>query len=115
MHLFGHPVFWLCQDPNQPNTVYASVVHSTHGGIFVTTNLQAGASSTWTPLPTPPRTEGHPATIQVLNDGKVVCVYSGRRNPAFTPSSGVFVYDPIQRTWSDVSSPGMPAPSPPLP
>ena len=107
LHLFEHPVFWLCPDPSQPNTVYASVVHSTQGGVFVTTNLQAGANSTWTKLPTPPRTEGHPATIQVLNDGKVVCVYSGHRNPGFTVSSGVFVFDPIQRIWSDVSSPGM--------
>lgn len=108
LHFFGHPVFWLCLDPNDPNTLYASVVHSTSGGIFVSTNIQAGANSVWTKLPNPPRTEGHPACVQVLNDGQVVCTYSGHRTPSgFSASSGVFVFDPIQRTWRDVSAPGM--------
>ena len=107
LHNFGHPVFWLCPDPKNSNTIYASVVHSTLGGIFVSTNIQTGASSTWTKLPNPPRTEGHPACVQVLNDGQVVATYSGHRTPAFTASSGVFLYNPAQGTWTDVSSPSM--------
>jgi photosystem II stability/assembly factor-like uncharacterized protein len=107
IHNFGHPVFWLALDPNNPNRMYASVVHSTAGGIFVSNNLQNGSSSTWTKLSNPPRTEGHPATVTVLNDGKVLCTYSGHRAPGFTASSGVFLYDPSSTTWTDLSDPGM--------
>jgi hypothetical protein len=44
-----------------------------------------------------------------LNDGKVVCTFSGRRTAAgaFTTSSGVFIYDPIANSWTDVSHPDM--------
>lgn len=107
VHNFGHPVFWVALDPTNANRLYASVVHSTAGGIFVSNNIQTGASSTWTKLSNPPRTEGHPATIVVLNDGKVVCTYSGHRASAFTASSGVFIYDPTTLTWTDISDPGM--------
>ncbi len=115
LHSFGHPVFWLAADPNNAGRMYASVVHfggtqgSQQGGIYITNDLTAGASSTWTKLPNPPRTEGHPATIEVLNDGKMVCTFSGRRNSAgaFTNSSGVFIYDPVAATWTDVSEAGM--------
>jgi hypothetical protein len=107
LHNFGHPVFWISLDPTNANRIYASVVHSTAGGIFVSNNIQSGASSTWTKLANPPRTEGHPAAIVVLDDGKVVCTYSGRRAPGFTASSGVFIYDPSTLSWTDVSDPGM--------
>jgi hypothetical protein len=115
IHAFNHPVFWLAIDPNNQNTMYASVIHfggtqgSQLGGIYKTTNLNNLAASTWTKLPNPPRTEGHPASIEVLNDGKVVCTFSGRRNlsGAFTASSGVFIYDPTANAWTDVSSNGM--------
>jgi len=107
LHAFGHPVFWLALDPTAPNRMYASVIHSTAGGVFVSQDIQNGAASTWTKLPNPPRTEGHPACIVVLNDGKVLCSYSGHRTTAFTASSGVFLYNPANNTWSDVSDPGM--------
>ena len=110
VHTFSHPVFWVALDPNNNNRVYASVIHSTAGGVFVSNDLQDAAASVWTKLPNPPRTEGHPATIVVLNDGNVVCTYSGHRAPstsAFTASSGVFIYHPASGTWSDVSDPGM--------
>lgn len=112
--VFNHPVFWLAIDPNNSNRMYASVIHfggtqgAQQGGIYVTDNLNAGASAIWTKLPNPPRTEGHPASIVVLNDGMVVCTFSGRRAAnAFTPSSGVFLYDPTNNTWTDRSDPGM--------
>jgi hypothetical protein len=115
LHSFGHPVYWLALDPNNAERMYASVIHfggtqsSQLGGIYTTTNLSSGAASTWSKLANPPRTEGHPACIQVLNDGKLICTFSGRRNSSgtFTNSSGVFLYDPVLNSWSDKSDAGM--------
>ncbi len=115
LHAFGHPVFWITADPNNPDRMYASVVHygsggtSSQGGIWMTNNLTALGSSAWVHLPSPPRTEGHPASIEVLNDGKMVCTFSGRINSSgsFTASSGVFLYDPGAGSWTDVSDPNM--------
>jgi hypothetical protein len=109
-HAFGHPVFWLAIDPNDSNKMYASVINAASGtgaagGVWMTSNLNALGASTWVHLPNPPRTEGHPACISVLNDGKVLCTYSGHINTsgAFTGSSGVFLYNPATSTWADVS------------
>lgn len=113
MHLFSHPVFWLALDPNNINRAYASVIHysggSGVGGIYQCNNFLSLGFSTWTLLPDPPRTQKHPASIVVLNDGKMVCTFSGRRNSSgtFTNSSGCFIYDPVANSWSDVSDPGM--------
>lgn len=113
LHSFNHPVFWLAIDPNNSNTMYASVIHygngAGQGGIWVTNDMNKGSASTWTKLPNPPRTEGHPASIQVLKNGLVVCTFSGRRNSSgtFTNSSGVFVYDPKTGSWADRSHSGM--------
>jgi photosystem II stability/assembly factor-like uncharacterized protein len=113
LHFFNHPVYWLAIDPNNPNRAYASVIHYNGGagigGIYMTNDLQNLSTSTWTLLPDPPRTEKHPACIAVLNDGKMVCSYSGRIAPTynFTASSGIFIYDPDANTWSDVSDEGM--------
>jgi photosystem II stability/assembly factor-like uncharacterized protein len=113
LHTFGHPVFWIALDPSNPNRAYASVIHyaggSGIGGIYRCDNLQNGSTSTWTLLAAPPRTEKHPASINVLTDGTVVCSFSGRRNSAgsFTNSSGVFTYNPTSGVWTDVSDPGM--------
>ena len=115
LHTFSHPVFWLAIDPNNQNTMYASVIHfggtqgAQLGGIYKTNDLNNLGACTWTKLPNPLRTEGHPTTIVVLNDGKVVCTFSARRNNSgvFTASSGVFIYDPALNTWTDVSNSGM--------
>ena len=107
LHDFGHPVYWIVPDPNNANRMYASVVnHSANlGGIWVSNNINLGVASTWTRITPPGRTEGHPGTIQVLNDGTVLCSFNGRRNPAgtFTQSSGVFIYNPGLQQWSDKS------------
>jgi photosystem II stability/assembly factor-like uncharacterized protein len=103
VHDFGHSVVFLALDPSNADTLYASVVHHTAGGVFRTTNLGAGASSTWTQLPNPPRTEGHPYNLVVLKDGSLVATYSGRRTTAFTESSGVFVLAAGASSWTDVS------------
>ena len=109
LHDFVHPVIGLALDPNDTNRMYASVIHSTLGGIYVSSNIQNGAASTWTRLANPPRTEGHPFNIHVLNDGTLVCTYSGRRNSsgAFTASSGVFVSTDGGASWLDRSHTGM--------
>ena len=112
LHVFNHPVFWITLDPSNPNRAYASVIHynggSGTGGIYICNDLQNLATSAWTLLPNPPRTEKHPAGIVVLNDGKMVCSYSGRRTSSgFTKSSGVFIYDPVGNNWTDVSDAGM--------
>jgi hypothetical protein len=107
VHTFNHPVFWVALDPSDQKTMYASVIHSTLGGVFVSHDIQNGATSTWTKLPNPPRTQGHPASIVVLKDGSIVATYSGRRTTAFTASSGVFIYTTASSSWSDVSDPGM--------
>ncbi|MBL7921021.1 MAG: T9SS type A sorting domain-containing protein [Bacteroidia bacterium] len=113
LKVFNHPVFWVALDPNNANRAYASVIHYNGGagigGIYVTSDLNNLAASNWTLLPNPPRTEKHPASIVVLNDGKVVATYSGRRTSAgvFTASSGVFIFDPALNSWTDVSHTGM--------
>ncbi len=109
LHSFGHPVFWVAVDPTDANRMYASVIHSTQGGIFVSNNIQNDSLSTWNRVTVPPRTEGHPASIIVLNDGTVVCTFSGRRNSSgtFTASSGVFVSTDHGSSWIDRSDNGM--------
>jgi photosystem II stability/assembly factor-like uncharacterized protein len=105
---FGHPVIWLALDPTNPNRLYASVIHSAEGGLYRTDDLSQGPQATWTRLAAPPRTEGHPYAIEVLNDGSLVATYSGRRvGNGFTPSSGVFVSADQGRSWEDRSDPGM--------
>lgn len=109
VHDFGHPVVWVAADPTDAETLYASVVHGSAGGVYRTTNLSSGASSTWTKLAVPPRTQGHPYTLTVLNDGTLVAGYSGRRDGtgAFTASAGVFTLPKNGSTWTDRSDNGM--------
>lgn len=108
LHDFDMPVIWLALNPNNANELYASVVNSASGGIYKTTNLNANAASTWNITATPPRTEGHPYNVRVLNDGTLVSSWSGRRdNNAFTQSSGVYSSGNGGTSWQDVSDPGM--------
>ena len=108
VHSFGHPVVFLAIDPSDGKSMYASVVHSTQGGIFHTSQLDQGTAATWNKLTNPARTEGHPYNIVVLNDGTLVATYSGRRaTTGFTDSSGVFVSSDGGTTWIDRSDPKM--------
>src|SRR5207244_12378073 len=97
LHDFTHPVYWIATDPNNANRMYASVVNygSNAGGIYVCNDLNNGAASTWPKLAAPPRTEGHPASITVLNNGDVLYSFSGRRTNVFTDSSGVFMLNTV--------------------
>jgi photosystem II stability/assembly factor-like uncharacterized protein len=112
LHDFGHAVVWLALDPRTPNRLYAAVVDSAVGGIYVSSDIQNGAGSTWARLAVPPRTQGHPLNVFAIADGNattLVCTYSGRldANHAFTASSGVFVSMDGGQTWLDRSDPGM--------
>ena len=114
MKNFSATVYWLATDPTNNNRLYASVANHADGvgGIYVTDDIQNLGSATWTKLSAPPRTEGHPACIRVLNDGLVLCTYSGRSADTatiwnMTNSSGVFLYNPGTLTWSDLSDPNM--------
>lgn len=110
LHDFANPVIWVASDPTNSNRLYAAVIDSAVGGIYVTNNLNAGAASTWTKLPNPPRTQGHAFNIVVLNDGTLVTTFSGRRagSPqAFTNSSGVFISTDGGQNWTDRSAAGM--------
>jgi len=107
MHDFQHPVVWVALDPSNNTRAYASVVHSSQGGIYVSSNIQNGATSTWTKLASPSRTQGHPFNITILNDGTVVASFSGRRAGSplnFTSSSGVFTSTNAGSSWQDRSS-----------
>lgn len=113
MHDFGHPVVWIAIDPSDPNRMYASVLHhdkQNKGGIWVTSDLGNGASSGWSKLPPPPRSNGHPFSINVLDNGDLVCSFSARKpsgSSAFTDSSGVFYYSSAASAWYDRSDPDM--------
>ena len=109
VHDFAKSVVWAAIDPNNANKMYVSVANhagsGTAGGIYVTSNLNLGSSSTWTKVANPPRTEGHPFNIVVLNDGTLVATYAGRldANWNYTASSGVFVSTDGGTTWADRS------------
>lgn len=108
LHDFGHPVIWLATDPTDVNVLYASVIHSTSGGIYVTKDLNLGTGAHWAKLSDPPGTEGHPFNIRVLKNGALVVSYSGRRdNAGFTTSSGVFYSEDGGLSWQDRSADGM--------
>ncbi|HTW90412.1 MAG TPA: hypothetical protein VMH22_01705 [bacterium] len=111
LHNFAKPVIWIELDPNRPNRMYAAVANHNNGqgGIWVTNDLQNGATSSWTHCTAPPRTQGHPFNIRVLNDGTVLASYSGRIDSSshFTASSGVFASTDSGQTWQDKSAAGM--------
>ena len=103
MHDFGAVVDAVALHPTQPDTLYAAVADSATGGIYVTRNAGAGAASTWVRLANPPRTQGHPWTIRVLDDGTLVTSWSGRLAGSFTASAGVFVSTDDGQSWLDRS------------
>src|ERR1700757_506776 len=112
MHNFSHPVVWVALDPSNANRMYASVLNSSTntGGIYVTNNLSLGASATWTKMTKPPRSNGHPFNITVLNNGDLVASFCARKpttSTNFTDSSGVYYYDNTNSIWYDRSDAGM--------
>ncbi len=104
LHDFGRPVVWLALDSTRPNRMYAAVVHGKEGGIYVSSDIQLGAASTWTRLAAPPRTEGHPSSIHLLKDGSLLASYTARFDGArLTTSSGIFLSTDGGASWVDRS------------
>ncbi len=104
LHDFNAVVAWVALDPNNANRLYASVAESNTsiGGIWVSSNINLGASSTWTKLAIPARASAHPFNVVVLNDGTLVCTYSARTvGGTFQATSGVFVSTDSGTTWAD--------------
>jgi hypothetical protein len=109
---FNSPVIWVEADTVNTNTILASVIATNQNtaGIYISTNIQLGAASTWRRLAAPPRTQGHPMCVHRLADGALICTYSGRRagNPQeFTASSGVFYSVNNGVSWVDCSDANM--------
>jgi len=87
--------------------MYASVVHSTLGGIFHTSQLDQGAAATWSKLTNPPRTQGHPYNILVLKDRTLVPPTRGDAPTAVHGFFRLFVSSDGGTTWLDRSDPNM--------
>ena len=103
---FGHGVVWIENDKLLPQRLYASVAHSTAGGIFMSDDN--GAS--WVKLPAPPRTEGHPYNLISLNDGSLLATFAARETGTgseLSESSGVFLLPPGSNIWQDRTAPEM--------
>ena len=96
----ARPVVCVALDARNPSRLYAAVVHSKEGGLYAVDT--ARPVPVWMRLTAPPRTEGHPCDIHALQDGSLVCTFSGRRvGNNFTPSSGVFFSADGGQTWED--------------
>ncbi len=117
---FGNPVSWTALDPNDPQTMYASVIDPdpSIGGVYVSHNIGAGAAVTFTRLAAQPSSlnVGKPHTIEVLDDGTLVLVLTARKhdhdgNSATadqqSAGSGVFRLDPGASQWTDVTGANM--------
>ena len=101
---FQRVVLDLAIDTKNPNRFYACVANSTDGGIYYSKDY----GNSWSLLPAPPRTEGHPVEIKVLEENTLVAVFSARYHEGvFTPSSGIFVSADNGQTWQDRSDPRM--------
>jgi len=123
LHDFGNPVSWTALDPNDPQTMYASVIDPDPnvGGVYVSHNIDAvnsGGTVTFTRLAAQPSSinVGKPHTIEVLNDGTLVLVLTARKydhdnNTAtaeqHSAGSGVFRLDPGASQWTDVTHANM--------
>ncbi len=102
---YGTPVRKVALDPRHPNRLYAMLVDSQDGkgGIWVTDNLNAGTNSTWTQLPSPANCSLHPLDMHVLNDGRLVAVYSV--NSTNDGLAGVWVSSDGGTTWAAKTPP----------
>ncbi len=97
---FQRTVVDIAVDPNHSERFYVAIANSQDGGIYYSNDF----GNSFNLLTAPPRTEGHPKEIEILNDGTLVAVYSARNtNAGFTQSSGVFISSDNGQTWEDRS------------
>ncbi|MFK7774333.1 MAG: hypothetical protein AB8F94_19450 [Saprospiraceae bacterium] len=106
IHDFDDPILQTAIDPNDSNIMYAVSPNPYNGGFFKTTNLSDNSNATWEMLPNPANTAGRANSIDVLNDGNLVCTYSGGQTNGniFTATSGVFYSEDDGQTWEDRSA-----------
>ena len=110
LHEFGHPVTMVAASPIKPHTLYAAVVDTETGGIWISTDIDKGNSSSWSKMPAPNRTVGHPYNIHALEDGSLVATFScsmDEKTDTFSASAGVFVWPVGGSAWEDRSHPRM--------
>jgi len=101
-------------DPaSSTNGMYATVIDVLGGigDVYHCTDVENN-SNTWTKLSSPPRTEGRPLQIIVLNDGNLIAVYGARNSASsgaanFTTSSGAFYSNNGGVSWADNNLPSM--------
>jgi hypothetical protein len=108
MHDFHMPVVWVTVDETRPGRLYAAVVNSEIGGIYVADGAPGTDSSAFKRLSSPPRTQGHPYNIVPLPDGALVVSYSGRMDDnrsTFFSSSGIFYLESSAACLRDPSAP----------
>jgi len=76
----------------------------------MTSNLSAGAASSWSKLPAPPRSNGHPFYYQCAEQRGSRLQFFGKETylqHSFHRSSGVYYYNNTSSTWYDRSDPNM--------
>lgn len=106
----GLPPVWETLDPRDPERLYVSVMNTTNGGVYLTTNVSSGASASWAHLPQPARANGRANNLRVLDDGTLVASYAclyRNSNAQFEASSGVFVTTNAGAAWDDRSDSNM--------
>lgn len=104
---FNMPVIWLALSTQNPDHLYASVVNSQKGGIYL---LNLKTRKIIRQLTAPPGTQGHPYNIYSLNDGSLLSSYSGTIDEQWqfnTASAGIFISRDQGQSWKDVSIPSM--------
>jgi len=107
---FNCPVVWVEVDKSSPDTIYASVVHSQFGGIYVSKNAQAKKPVFSLLTPNPKSVGGNPQTIISLENGDLLTSWSVRfdAETGKPVGSGVFRWDTTgetQKNWQSFRQP----------
>ncbi len=104
---FQCPVVWVEVDKTNPKKLYASVIHSKHGGIYVTEDVTA-AKPLFTLLSKGPSlTKGNPNNIIALNNGDLLASWSVKFDHVTGKAvgSGVFKWVNSTKKWLSYTQP----------
>ncbi|MEE9445803.1 MAG: hypothetical protein V3V19_09085 [Cocleimonas sp.] len=107
---FNCPVVWVEVDKSSPDTVYASVVHSKFGGIYVCKNARAKVPVFSILTQNPKSVGGNPQTIFSLENGDLLTSWSVRfdTETGKPVGSGIFRWDTAgepQKDWHSFQQP----------